>query len=104
MLYSNNVVPLHVPITTVMPRQTRRKSGTGIYHVMLRGINRQDISDEEIRTILRFDFNICCGSDFQRLDKKQRNNIIKSLCERGAGTRHLSRITGISYGIIQRVK
>ena len=42
---------------------------------MLRGINRQDISDEEIRTILRFDFNICCGSDFQILDKKQRNNI-----------------------------
>ncbi len=282
MLYSNNVVPLHVPITTVMPRQTRKKSGTGIYHVMLRGINRQDIfeeeedylhflksmslvadskddagrhipspctfyayclmpnhihhllqertasigeivkrlgvsyayyynkkyarnghlfqdrfrsepvddiayfktllryihlnpvhagisqsvneykwsswkeyegdnavlfpvcsirpvldriswtelsdfvnepqdgdcpilemkdeeprrsiSDEEIRTILRCDYNICSGSDFQRLDKKQRNNIIKSLCERGAGARQLSRITGISYGIIQRVK
>ena len=47
MLYSNNVVPLHVPITTVMPRQTRKKSGTGFYHVMLRGINRQDISEEE---------------------------------------------------------
>ena len=30
-----------------MPRQTRRKSGTGIYHVMLRGINRQDIFEEE---------------------------------------------------------
>ena len=104
MLYSNNVVPLHVPITTVMPRQTRKKSGTGIYHVMLRGINRQDISDEEIRTILRCDFNICSGSDFQILDKKQQNNIIKSLCERGAGARQLSRITGISYGIIQRVK
>ena len=26
-----------------MPRQERTKSGTGIYHVMLRGINRQDI-------------------------------------------------------------
>ena len=25
-----------------MPRQERTKSGTGIYHVMLRGINRQD--------------------------------------------------------------
>ena len=23
-----------------MPRQARKKSGTGIYHVMLRGINR----------------------------------------------------------------
>lgn len=47
MFYSNNVIPLHVPITTVMPRQTRKKSGTGIYHVMLRGINRQDIFEEE---------------------------------------------------------
>ena len=27
-----------------MARQIRKKSGTGIYHVMLRGINRQDIS------------------------------------------------------------
>ena len=29
-----------------MPRQERTKSGTGIYHVMLRGINRQDIFEE----------------------------------------------------------
>ena len=26
-----------------MPRQERTKSATGIYHVMLRGINKQDI-------------------------------------------------------------
>jgi hypothetical protein len=30
-----------------MPRQERTKSGTGIYHVMLRGINRQDIFEDE---------------------------------------------------------
>ena len=29
-----------------MPRQARKLSGTGVYHVMLRGINRQDIFDE----------------------------------------------------------
>ena len=29
-----------------MPRQARKESGTGIYHVMLRVINRQDISEE----------------------------------------------------------
>ena len=29
-----------------MPRQSRKKSGTGIYHVMLRGINRQDIFED----------------------------------------------------------
>ena len=30
-----------------MPRQARKESGTGIYHVMLRGINRQDIFEEQ---------------------------------------------------------
>ena len=30
-----------------MPRQERTKSGTGIYHVMLRGINRQDIFEDD---------------------------------------------------------
>ena len=29
-----------------MPRVGREQSGTGIYHVMLRGINRQDIFEE----------------------------------------------------------
>lgn len=30
-----------------MARQIRKKSGTGIYHVMLRGINRQDIFEND---------------------------------------------------------
>jgi REP element-mobilizing transposase RayT len=30
-----------------MPRKARRKSKTGIYHVMLRGINRQSIFESE---------------------------------------------------------
>ena len=29
-----------------MPRKGRETSSTGIYHVMLRGINRQDIFEE----------------------------------------------------------
>ncbi len=29
-----------------MPRQSRKSSNTGIFHVMLRGINRQDIFEE----------------------------------------------------------
>ena len=32
--------------TYLMPRRERKQSGTGIYHVMLRGINRQDIFEE----------------------------------------------------------
>ena len=30
-----------------MARQIRKKSGTGIYHVMPRGINRQDIFEDD---------------------------------------------------------
>ena len=30
-----------------MARQIRKKSGTGVYHVMLRGINRQDIFEDD---------------------------------------------------------
>ena len=41
--------------------------------------------------------------DVQNLEKNQRNKIIKELWDQGAGFRQLARITGISYGIIQRV-
>ena len=30
-----------------MPRSARKESGYGIYHVMMRGINRQAIFDDE---------------------------------------------------------
>lgn len=30
-----------------MPRKEREQSSTGIYHVMLRGINRQDIFEDD---------------------------------------------------------
>lgn len=65
---------------------------------------RHFLSDEEIRTLPRCDFGIIGSSDSQKLNKQERNEMIKSLCSKGAGARQLSRITGISYGIIQRVK
>lgn len=40
-----------------MGRKPREKSGTGIYHVMLRGVNRQDIfEDEEDYAVSRNNF------------------------------------------------
>ena len=30
-----------------MPRQARESSGTGIYHVMMRGINHQDARGQD---------------------------------------------------------
>ncbi len=61
---------------STMPRKNREKSVTGIYHVMLRGINRQDIFEDD--------------EDYRRF--------------MGVKLRQLSRITGISYGTINRAK
>lgn len=58
-----------------MPRQTRKQSGTGIHHVMMRGINHQDIFfDEEdyyqfINTLARMQIRYDeeghpCGTNF----------------------------------------
>ena len=41
--------------------------------------------------------------EVHNLDKNKRNSIIREVCKQGAGFRQLARITGISYGIIQRV-
>ena len=45
LTYYNNYVPLVQLKTINMPRQARKPSGTGIYDVMLRGINRQNRSE-----------------------------------------------------------
>ena len=34
-------------LADIMPRQERLHSATGIYHVMLRGINKQDIFEDD---------------------------------------------------------
>ena len=47
---------------SIMPRKPRESSGTGIYHVMLRGINRQDIFDdtEDYWTFIRMMSAVPC--------------------------------------------
>ena len=84
-----------------MPRRERTKSGTGIYHVMLRGINRQDIF-EDAEDYLQM---VAClrGLGIQSLEKSRRNYILKSAKEFGAGIHQLSRLTGVSYGVIQKL-
>ena len=94
-----------------MPRQARKESGTGIYHVMLRGINRQDIFEETedyVRMLsclqqLLEHFDISDSIKVQTLDKELRNEIIISCLELGTGLRQLSRLTGVTYGVINRL-
>ena len=76
-----------------MARQIRKKSGTGVYHVMLRGINRQDIFEDGLLTDI-----------IQSLEKTRRNVVLRSKLSFGAGIRQLSRLTGISFGVIQKLK
>ena len=66
-----------------MPRKGRETSSTGIYHVMLRGINRQDIFE---------------GSEDY---KSQSHDLRDVMIEIGSGPRQMSRISGMSYNIIQ---
>ena len=66
-----------------MPRKGREPSGTGIYHVMLRGINRQDIFE---------------GSEDY---KSQSPDLRDVMIEIGSGPRQMSRVSGMSYNIIQ---
>jgi putative transposase len=53
-------VPAAIEWRCQMPRQARKKSMTGIYHVMLRGINKQTIFEDDedrrrfIYTVLRY--------------------------------------------------
>ena len=61
------------------------------------------IDDSEARDLLRklcSDSNICAIQTFQR---KERNSILESALRRGLGVRQLARLTGVSYGIIQRI-
>ena len=68
-----------------MPRQGRIQSGTGVYHVMMRGINRHRIFE------------------IQKHDKEERDVILAALLKRHAGVRQLQRLTGIGKNIISNV-
>ena len=130
LLYSNKIVSLQCLMTNDMPRQVRKRSGTGIYHVMLRGINRQDIfeddevstpvdgyndildidteekitlSDSDIRAFLLNTHGIANPLMVQSLEKTRRNVVLKSAKSFGAGIRQLSRLTGVSFGLIQKL-
>ena len=41
--------------------------------------------------------------EVQTLEKEQRNQILLSLLDLGAGLRQLSRLTGVTYGVIYKL-
>ena len=63
----------------------------------------RSVPDSAIKEFLSARYGISNMMELQNVDKNKRNIIIREVCEQGAGFRQLARITGISYGIIQRV-
>ena len=71
LTYYNNYVPLVQLKTINMPRQARKTSGTGIYHVMLRGINRQNRSENRPRIYGSTLLPLLAINSFSHLSTKQ---------------------------------
>ena len=49
-------------------------------------------------------YGIADSIKVQEMDKEKRNEIIVCCLERGAGMRQLSRLTGVTYGVINRLR
>jgi len=62
------------------------------------------MGDREIRQHLLDSYGITDSIKVQEMDKEKRNEIITSCLELGAGMRQLSRLTGVTYGVINRLK
>lgn len=63
-----------------------------------------NITDDEIKEKIVELSGLQTPTELQRLGKKERNTILKQLCKYGANIRQISRVTGISYGVIYRAK
>ena len=73
-------------------------------HIVNRRWRDLYVSDENLRCILKESYNIDSPNELTMLEKQQRNTILEDLCLTGAGIRQISRVTGVSFGIIQKIK
>ena len=64
---------------------------------------RTTIGDREVRQHLLERYGIADSIKIQELEKEKRNEIILSCLELGAGLRQLSRLTGVTYGVINKL-
>ena len=66
-------------------------------------IHRITTGDHEIRQLLEVTYGITEPLKVQELDKEKRNEILLAALDLGAGLRQLSRLTGVTYGVIHRL-
>ena len=61
------------------------------------------VTDEEAKRIIKRISKCENSTEFQALEKKQRDKYLKKIKEKGVSIRQISRLTGVSYSIIQRL-
>jgi transposase-like protein len=64
----------------------------------------QRVSDEKVRLYLSGLMGGASASTLQHYRKEERNHIIKQLKDFGASIRQISRLTGVSFGIIRNIQ
>ena len=64
----------------------------------------QRVTDEKARQYLSELMGGASASTLQHYDKEERNRIIKHLKDYGASIRQISRLTGVSFGIIRKIQ
>ena len=65
---------------------------------------RTDMSDEEINEYLKARHGVRTAKEIAIWSRDMQSDIIKDLRHQGAGLRQLVRLTGISYGILRKMK
>ena len=84
-----------------MPRLARKRSENGIYHVMIGGINRQNIflEDGDNKNL-----KIDSPTEILGLDSNQRDSCLKEIKDTyGLSIRQIESLTGIGRGVIQKI-
>ena len=66
--------------------------------------NERNMADADVIAEIKKFYGIDNPTDIQKLEKNQRDDLLRQLCLMGVKVRQLSRITGISYGTINRAK
>ena len=61
------------------------------------------VGDRDVRQHLLERYGITDSIKVQELEKDKRNEIIISCLELGTGLRQLSRLTGVTYGVINKL-
>ena len=63
----------------------------------------KSISDSDVKAFLQMSQGIANPLMVQSLEKTRRNEVLRCALSFGAGVRQLSRLTGVSYGVVQKL-